>query len=91
MSAAYIKAVREAAPQATIAFDKFHVQRLAHDALDQVRRAEVRGAPAGERAALKHSRFALQKNPWNLNELQTAKVAEVTNGTNPPPQPLPIW
>ena len=44
ISAAYIKAVTEASPQAQIIFDRFHVQRLAHDALDQVRRAEVREA-----------------------------------------------
>ena len=43
MSAAYIKAVTEASPHAQITFDHFHVQRLAHDALDEVRRAEVRG------------------------------------------------
>jgi transposase len=67
MSAAYIKAVSDAAPQARIVFDKFHVQRLAHDALDQVRRAEVRNvAEPAQRAALKHARFALQKNTWNL-------------------------
>lgn len=78
MSAAYIKAVSDAAPQARIAFDKFHVQRLVHDALDQVRRAEVRKVtePA-PRAALKHSRFALQKNTWNLTDVEHQKVAEV--------------
>ena len=46
MSAAYIKAVTEASPQAQIMFDRFHVQRLAQDALDEVRRAEVHAAPA---------------------------------------------
>ncbi len=78
MSAAYIKAVSDAAPQARIVFDKFHVQRLAHDALDQVRRAEVRKvAEPAQRDALKHSRFALQKNTWNLTDLEHQKVAEV--------------
>lgn len=78
MSAAYIAAVTEASPQAKIIFDKFHVQRLAHDALDQVRRAEVREADEPEeRAALKHSRFALQKNPWNLNDIEREKVSQV--------------
>ncbi len=38
LSAAYIKAVTEASPEARVIFDRFHVQRLAHDALDQVRR-----------------------------------------------------
>jgi transposase len=78
MSAAYIKAVSDAAPQTRIVFDKFHVQRLAHDALDQVRRAEVRKvAEPAQRAALKHSRFALQKNTWNLTDIEHQKVAEV--------------
>jgi len=78
MSAAYIKAVSDAAPQARIVFDKFHVQRLAHDALDQVRRAEVRKvAEPAQRTALKHSRFALQKNTWNLTDIEHQKVAEV--------------
>lgn len=78
MSAAYIAAVTEASPEAKIVFDKFHVQRLAHDALDQVRRAEVReAAEPDERAALKQSRFALQKNPWNLNKIEDEKVSQV--------------
>jgi transposase len=78
MSAAYIKAVSNAAPQARIVFDKFHVQRLAHDALDEVRRAEVRNvAEPAQRTALKHSRFALQKNTWNLTEIEHTKLAEV--------------
>jgi transposase len=77
MSQAYITAVTEAAPQATIVFDRFHVQRLAHDALDQVRRQEVRQAPTEERRALKKSRFALQKNPWNLSDIERAKLTDV--------------
>ena len=78
MSGAYIKAVTEASPQAQIIFDKFHVQRLAHDALDAVRRDEMRAAETTEqRHALKHSRFALQKNPWNLNGIEESKVTEV--------------
>jgi transposase len=78
MSKAYISAVREAAPHAQIVFDRFHVQRLVHDALDEVRRAEVNGlTDREERRALKHSRFALQKNPWNLDAVESNKIAEV--------------
>lgn len=59
MSQAYIEAVKEKAPKARIVFDRFHVQRLVHDALDEVRRQEVTnaggpGSPRGE--ALKHTR-----------------------------------
>jgi transposase len=77
MSAAYIKAVTEASPDALVVFDKFHVQRLAHDALDEVRRSEVRSAPPEARHRLKHTRFALQKSPWNLTVSDEAKLAEV--------------
>jgi transposase len=84
MSAAYIQAVTAATPQARIVFDRFHVQRLAHNALDEVRRAEVRTTEDPEdRRALKNTRFALQKSPWNLNDIETTKLADVER-TNAP-------
>lgn len=83
MSAAYLKAVTEASPQARVIFDRFHVQRLAHDALDEVRREQVREADPENRSALKKTRFALQKNPWNLSTLEAAKVAEVQRTNQP--------
>lgn len=42
MSGAYQKAVREGLPNATIAFDHFHIAKLANEALNEVRRAAVR-------------------------------------------------
>ena len=84
MSGAYRAAAEEHAINADIIFDRFHVQRLAHDALDEVRRAEVRATEEPEdRRALKHSRFALQKNPWNLTAIEQGKLVEVqrTNRT----------
>ena len=83
MSAAYLKAVTEASPQARVIFDRFHVQRLAHEALDEVRREEVREADPEDRSALKKTRFALHKNPWNLSTLEVAKVAEVQKVNRP--------
>ena len=75
MSGAYIKAVTEAAPHAQIIFDRFHVQRLAHDALDRVRRAEVREVATPDAgAALKRTRWALHKNPWNLTGIERDKL-----------------
>lgn len=76
MSAAYLKAVTEASPQAEVIFDRFHVQRLAHDALDQVRREEMREAETtDDRRSLKGTRWALHKNPWNLSRLERDKLA----------------
>lgn len=75
MSAAYIKAVTEASPNAQVIFDRFHVQRLAHDALDQVRRAEMRDADTvDEKRGMKGTRWALHKNPWNLSRLEHEKL-----------------
>lgn len=78
MSAAYIQAVQEKAPSARLVFDRFHVQRVAHNALDKVRREEVRELRKVDREAakdLKRTRFALQKNPWNLTQPESEKLA----------------
>jgi len=84
MSGAYIKAVTEMSPEARIIFDRFHVQRLAHEALDEVRRDEVRKvAGTAEHKALKQTRWALQKNPWNLTKLDEAKVARAAQVNKP--------
>jgi transposase len=82
MSGAYIKAVTEASPRAQMIFDRFHVQRLAHEALDEVRRAEVRKMKGTEEGrSIKRIRFILQKNPWNLTAIEEQKLATlpVTN------------
>jgi len=77
MSAAFIAAVRERAPQATLNFDRFHVQKLANEAVDEVRRAEVREADGETARFIKRSRWALLKNPWNLSRKQGQKLREV--------------
>lgn len=77
MSAAYIDAIDKHAPQAQKVFDRFHVQRLASDAVDQVRRAEVGQADVEDRRSLKRSRWALLKNPWNLSQREDEKLSEV--------------
>jgi len=77
MAGGYMKAIEELAPEAKVVFDRFHVQRLASDALDEVRRAEVWEADAAAGRAIKHSRFALLKRPWNLERKEKEKLAEL--------------
>ncbi len=78
MSQAYIKAVQEMVPQANLIFDRFHVQRLVHDALDMTRRDEVREAStAEEKKGLKNTRWALLKSPWNLTDVETKTLNEL--------------
>jgi transposase len=83
LSAAYIKAVTEASPKARLIFDRFHVQRLAHDALDAVRRQQWRTADAEDKHAIKGTRFALQKNPCNLSAIEYAKLTLVQRTNRP--------
>lgn len=78
LSPAFTAAVKERCPNATIVYDRFHVQRLAHDALDRVRREQVHAASTTSSAsAIKHTRWALHKNPWNLSDIDTMKLARV--------------
>ncbi len=84
LSNAYISAVTEASPQARLVFDRFHVQRLAHTALDETRREQVRElAGTDEAKGIKNTRFALQKNPWNLTQPETQRLAEVERTNRP--------
>lgn len=77
LSAAYRSSVATHAPQAELVFDRFHIQRLASDAVDAVRRDETRAADDSASGSLKHSRWALLKNPWNLNATEKQKLADL--------------
>jgi transposase len=86
MSGAYIQAVREKAPHARLVFDRFHVQRLAQDALDEVRREQVRELRELDPEAakeLKDTRFPLQKSPWNLTQPESEKISRVQDRNRP--------
>lgn len=50
MSPAYISVLQDRAPQAEIIFDRFHVQRLASDAVDEVRREQMRESRGTDQA-----------------------------------------
>lgn len=79
MSAAYTKGVSESLPRAEISFDRFHVIALANEAMDAVRRDEMREQPAAVRKAmggedkkvLKNLRWGMRKNPSEWSAKQT--------------------
>lgn len=86
LAAGYRRAVESCVPGAEIVYDRFHVQRLASDAVDRVRRAIVReltGEQAEEARAIKNSRYALLKNPWNLNPAEQNKLATLQQSNRP--------
>lgn len=65
MSAAFIKGVAEALPDAQVTFDRFHVMKLVGEAVDKTRREERATHPE-----LKGQRYALLRNPDTMNDAQ---------------------
>lgn len=68
MSRAYIAGVGKHLPNAAITFDRFHVVKLANEALEEVRRAEVRSEPV-----LKRSRWMWLKDKHSWTKTQIAQ------------------
>ena len=73
MSAAFIKGVADNLTEAEITFDKFHVVKLVNEAVDQVRREEVKTRPE-----LKNSRYLWLKNAANLSTTAHDTLASLT-------------
>ena len=78
---AFAKSVRARAPRATICFDAFHVVKLATEALDAVRRQVWQSARKLRDKTIakkyKGARWALLKNPGDLNADQTGTLREI--------------
>ena len=80
MSAAYAKGAGLALPEAQISYDRYHVVAMAMEAMDEVRRTEVReDAPAvraaiggNERKLRKQLMWAMRRNPasWSAGQIQ---------------------
>lgn len=84
MSPSYIEALRQHAPHAELVFDRFHVQRLAHDALDEVRREQMRQLRGSDQAAdLKRTRWSLHKRPWNTSVADDQRLSRVQRSNLP--------
>jgi len=79
-----LKAIADCIPQAEVVFDRFHVQKLASDALEKVRREQLRGTrgtPAGK--FIFRSRYALLKNYGDLTRPQKQKLREIERANKP--------
>lgn len=83
LSPAYTKAIEEWAPQARIVYDRFHVARLANNAVDEVRRQQVAQLHPQDRHSVKGSRWALLKRPWNHTREQSVTLAAIAKVNGP--------
>ena len=86
---AFINTIQQVMPQADIVHDRFHLVKYLNDALDKVRRREVKAHDL-----LRNSRYVLLKNPQNLTEKQRIKFELIksartskTSSQAPPKKP----
>lgn len=73
----YIDVIKDRAPQAVLVFDKFHIVRHLMEAVDQVRRDEIREKGTEHKTLMYRTRFIWLKNPWNLTEGQAFRLGEL--------------
>jgi len=74
MSASFIKGAADYLPNAEVTFDKFHVVKLLNEAVDKVRKNEVKQNPI-----LKGTKYLWLKNPRNLNSKQLEQLQSLEN------------
>jgi transposase len=77
MGPAFLKSIKDNAPNATQCIDPFHVVKAATDALNKVRRStwqEMRKVDQVKAKTFKGARWALLKNPTDLTDEQAATL-----------------
>jgi transposase len=75
----YVLATQTALPEATIVFDKFHIAKLAGEAVDQVRRLEAKNLAAQGDDRLKGTRYSWLRNPLQENAEQRREFEPLRN------------
>lgn len=73
MSPAFIKGITENLPFADITFDKFHIVKLLNEAIDQIRKEEVK-----RESCLKKYRMTFLKNRENHTPQEQKRFAELS-------------
>ena len=82
MSVAYQAGVKEYCRNAQVVFDKFHVIAQVSQAVDQVRRAELRSGGKGVWNSLHKSQWLWRKNPENLNPQEQERWGKLIRDKN---------
>lgn len=73
----YLKVLRSRLPKAALVFDHFHVSKIVHDALDEIRRRLQRELPPEGRRIIKGQRYVLLRARENLNRKQKVSLQEI--------------
>jgi transposase len=75
----YKDAVEDVLPQANIVIDKFHVVKLANEALERVRKSFRESLTPNQRRGLMHDRFILMKREADLDEKEKNRLSTWLN------------
>lgn len=73
MSPAFIAGIEDNLPKAEIVFDKFHIIKIINEAVDNVRKREVKTNPI-----LKKSKYVFLKNRENFTQKEKGKYSEIS-------------
>jgi transposase len=74
----YLKVIAQMAGHAVHVLDRFHIMKKFNEAIDSVRREEVRRLKQrGEKPILRHARWCLLKRPKNMTPGQATKLKEL--------------
>ncbi|SRR6266480_1861042 len=77
MSAGYQAGVKENCRNAQVVFDKFHIIKNANEAVDKVRKVEIRLGGEGVWEALNKSQWLWRKNPENLTDKERERMGKI--------------
>jgi len=78
MWAPYLKVIAKKAPNALNILDRFHIMRKFNEAIDEVRRTEVKQfKAANQENVLEKRRWLILKRPENLSEKQTSRLGDL--------------
>lgn len=78
MWAPYLKVIAKRAPNALNILDRFHIMRKFNEAIDEVRRTEVKEFKAAKQDnVLEKGRWLLLKRPATLSEKQTSRLSDL--------------
>ena len=73
----YLKVLRRCLPNAALVFDHFHVSKVVHDALDEIRRRLQRQLPPAGRRIIKGQRYVLLRAREKLTRRQHVSLREI--------------
>lgn len=73
----YVKVLRKRLPKAALVFDHFHVSKVVHDALDEIRRRLQRELPPARRRIIKGQRYVLLRAREKLSNRDRVSLQEI--------------